>query len=112
MPAPPDTLKESGQRAWVELWQAGTWLSPTLHMRAMTVLCENFDEREIWAKEIRLHPMVKGSMGQRRPNPAAMQLRSLEASMRGWLKELGFFRPQQEDGAGDDLDAFLGSLPS
>lgn len=98
---------------WVELWQAGPWLSPDRHTRAMTILAQNFDEREVWAKEVRAHPMVKGSMGQRRPNPAAMQLRALEASMRAWLKELGFFANRaQEDGTGDDLDRFLGNLPS
>lgn len=112
MPSVPPSLGEHGQRAWVELWQAGDWLSPALHMRAMTLLCENFDEREVWAKEIKLHPIVKGSMGQRRPNPAAMQLRALEGSMRGWLKELGFFGTHQEAAAVDDLDTFLRVLPS
>jgi len=113
MPEIPDSLDVAGQRAWVELWTAGTWLNTEKHRHAMTIVCLNFDELAVYQAEARKRPFVKGSMGQRRVNPAVQEIRKLEASIRSWLKELGFFDHQEGGDEPNDLDAFLGGgLPS
>lgn len=112
VPAVPDALGPGGQRAWVELWSTGTWLSGDKHRQAMTILCRNFDERETYDAEWRKHPFVKGSMGQRRVNPAADYKLKVEASIRSWLEKLGFFDHADTDSAPNDLDAFLGGFSS
>lgn len=111
VPELPADLGEAGQRAWVELWSTGTWMSPDKHRRAMSIVCSNFDELELYQAEAKKRPFVKGSMGQRRVNPAVQEIRKLEASIRSWLKELGFFTQTGGDDEPNDLDAFLG-LPS
>lgn len=113
MPEVPASLGEHGQAAWVELWQAGSWLNLATDRHAMTILCQNLDEREIWRKEVAENPMVEGSMRQMQPNKAAAQLRALEASIRDWLVKLGFFANRNGEEDGNDLDDFLsGGLPS
>jgi hypothetical protein len=112
VPEVPPTLGPAGQRAWVELWSTGSWLTPDKHRQAMTILCRNFDERETYENEWRKHPFVKGSMGQRRVNPAADYKLKVEASIRSWLKELGYFDHVEQDTGPNDLDAFLGGFSS
>lgn len=113
VPEVPASLGEHGQAAWVELWQAGSWLNLATDRHAMTILCQNLDEREIWRKEVAENPMVEGSMRQMQPNKAAAQLRALEASIRDWLVKLGFFANRNGEEDGNDLDDFLsGGLPS
>ena len=113
VPNVPAGLDKAGQLAWVELWQAGHWLNVDKHSHAMTIVCRNFDELAVYQAEARKHPFVRGSMGQRRVNPAVSEIRKLEASIRSWLKELGFFVHQEGGSEPNDLDRFLaGGLPS
>lgn len=107
-PAIPASLGARGQAVWVRLWSAAPHLSPDVHGDAMTVLCRAFDEWETWDAEVRKHPMVKGSMGQRQPNKAAAQKQAVEASIRSWMKHLGLFSIREESTT-SDLDDFLTS---
>ncbi|WP_371646482.1 phage terminase small subunit P27 family [Streptomyces mirabilis] len=92
IPAPPDTLGETGERAWGRLWTAGqAWLSPATDLDLLTRLCEAHDEREAMRDQVAQDGyMVTGSMGQMRAHPLLSEIRALESQMTKWESLCGF----------------------
>ncbi|MGW1892135.1 phage terminase small subunit P27 family [Streptomyces sp. NPDC002004] len=92
IPPAPDTLGETGIRAWERLWTAGqAWLSPTTDLDLLTRLCEAHDEREAMRDQVAQDGyMVPGSMGQRRAHPLLSEIRAIESQMTKWESLCGF----------------------
>lgn len=104
LPAAPDGLGPIGKAAWVRLWTAGDWLNPRTQLEPMRILAGLYDELEMYRAQLRAEPMVEGSTGQVRVNPAASAIRAIEGSMRAWMKELGYFAHRTDEQPADAAD--------
>ena len=92
IPRPPKGLKPPGRNVWRRLWRIGrAWLSEDTNYDIMVRLCEAHNEREALKQIIEDEGYtVRGAMGGMVSNPAATQLRQLEALMTRWESECGF----------------------
>ena len=82
VPEPPRPLGERGREAWDRSWVHGhLWLSKTSDIEALTVLCEQLDEREALRKYVLENPNDWRQRGT---------LRSLEKQIIDGLQILGF----------------------
>ncbi len=71
VPRPPRNLGEIGKREWKRIWLAGAdWLDVGCDSTKVARLCHWYDTREVYQALADADPMVVGSKGQPRINPA------------------------------------------
>ena len=79
---PPRHLGEIGKREWRRVWLAGAdWLDVGCDSRLVTRLCEWYEIREYYKAVADADPMVPGSKGQPRVNPAATEVHRCDADL-------------------------------
>lgn len=90
IPEPPGHLGADGAQRWREVWgEADRWLVAGLDRGLLVRYCEGWDRRAVLTTELGRRFFVKGSMGQRRVNPALDKLDVLDAALGRMENDLG-----------------------
>lgn len=90
LPPPPKHLRAHGKRRWVSVADSPLAAAVLdMHLLALERLCELYDERAGWQRMLLADPLSLGAAGQPVINPAAGELRRVEADIIRLEKEFG-----------------------